>query len=116
MTRTPLPDSDAIRPRPAARALRAALLAAGLTAVVAACAPRLEGRPREISDEGPPPVILPIDAVLAQTDLPGLEPTDTEALQARAAGLQARGATLSAVEADPETRARLDAALGQAQP
>jgi hypothetical protein len=43
--------------------------------------------------------------------VPGLEPTDTAALQARAAGLQGRAGALSAAEADAETRARLDAAL-----
>jgi hypothetical protein len=79
--------------------------------MIAACGPPKFERERQISDAGPPPVILPLDAVLAQTDLPGLEPTDTTALQSRAAGLQARGAALAATEADPETRARLDAAL-----
>lgn len=81
-----------------------------------ACGPPAIDHATPISDEGPPPVILPLDEVLAQTDLPGLEPTDTAALQSRAAGLQARAAGLSSAEADPATRARLDAALGAKTP
>jgi hypothetical protein len=116
MTVHPLPDGTGTLPKAAGRGIRRAALALTLASAAAACAPTLPGRPRPISDEGPAPVILPLDSVLAQTDLPGLEPTDTEALQARAAGLQARGAELAAVEADPETRARLDAALEPAEP
>jgi hypothetical protein len=76
-----------------------------------ACDPPVIDTGRELTTHGPPPVILPLNEVLAETDVPGLEPTDTAALQARAAGLQARADTIAITEADPETRARLDAAL-----
>lgn len=111
------------RPAPAPRRgppcpakCRAALSACGWLLLVGACGPPAVDQARPITDEGPPPVILPLDEVLAQTDVPGLEPTDTAALQARAAGLQARAAGLSAAEVDPATRARLDAALEAKNP
>jgi hypothetical protein len=78
---------------------------------LAACDAPETGAISTPASDGPAPVIRPLDEVLAQTDVPGLEPTDTEALQARAAGLQERAGALSAAEADAETRARLDAAL-----
>jgi hypothetical protein len=89
-------------------ALAAAL---ALMLLLAACDAPETGAIRTPASDGPAPVIRPLDEVLAQTDVPGLEPTDTEALQARAAGLQGRAGALSAAEADAETRARLDAAL-----
>ncbi len=82
-----------------------------LFVALAGCEPPRIDTGRALSDSGPPPEILPLDEVLAQTDVPGLEPTDTAALQARAAALQGRAGALSAAEADPATRARLDAAI-----
>jgi hypothetical protein len=81
------------------------------TMAVAGCDAPDTGATRALSRDGPPPVILPLDEVLAQTDVPGLEPTDTADLQARAAALSARAGAIAATGTDPETRARLDAAL-----
>jgi hypothetical protein len=55
--------------------------------------------------------IKPLDEVLAVGGKPALTETDTAALQSRAAALQARAAALPATATDPETRARLDAAI-----
>ncbi len=55
--------------------------------------------------------IKPLDEVLAVGGEPALTETDAAALQSRAAGLQARAAALPATATDPETRARLDAAI-----
>ena len=57
------------------------------------------------------PEIKPLDAVLASSSDPALDPADPAALQARAAALTARAAALTTVTPDAETRARLDAAL-----
>ena len=55
--------------------------------------------------------IKPLDEVLAVGGKPALTETDAAALQSRAAALQARAAALPATATDPETRARLDAAI-----
>ena len=55
--------------------------------------------------------IMPLDEVLAAAGEPALTETDAAALQSRAAGLQARAAALPETATDPETRARLDAAI-----
>jgi hypothetical protein len=55
--------------------------------------------------------IKPLDEVLATGGAPALTETDAAALQSRAAALQARAAALPATATDPETRARLDAAI-----
>lgn len=81
-----------------------------LLALVGCGPPRIDTG-RVLTDSGPPPEILPLDQVLAQSDVPGLEPTDTAALQSRAGALQRRAEALAATSADPETRARLDAAI-----
>jgi hypothetical protein len=60
--------------------------------------------------------IKPLDEVLAIGGDPALTETDAAALQARAAALQARAAALPATATDPETRTRLDAAIGAAAP
>ncbi len=85
----------------------------GLLLLLAAAgcnAPRIDGL-RTVADDAPAPVIRPLGEVLAETDLVTLEPTDTEALQARAAALQGRAGAIAASGTDPETRARLDAAI-----
>ncbi|MEY3306936.1 MAG: hypothetical protein RLZZ413_974 [Pseudomonadota bacterium] len=55
--------------------------------------------------------IMPLDEVLAAAGEPALTETDAAALQSRAADLQARAAALPETATDPETRARLDAAI-----
>jgi hypothetical protein len=60
--------------------------------------------------------IKPLDEVLAVGGDPALTETDAAALQARAAALQARAVALPETATDPETRARLDAAIGTATP
>jgi hypothetical protein len=92
-----------------ARALRGALPVALVWLM--ACEPPPLDTGRTPTSTGPLPFIRPLNEVLAETDVPGLEPTDTAALQARASALQARAGAIQATEADPATRARLDAAL-----
>jgi hypothetical protein len=96
-------------PHPHTR-LAGPLLAFAVLAL-AACEPPPIDTGRAPRPTGPAPIIRPLDEVLAETAMPTLEPTDTAALQARAAGLQQRAGAISASESDPETRARLDAAL-----
>jgi len=94
---------------------RRLVLAAAL--LLAACNPPKDFESaRQPIAPGPYPDIMPLDQVQAVAGEPALTESDVAALQARAAGLQARAATIPATVTDPETRARMDAAIGRADP
>ncbi len=112
----------------ACRALQA-VYAGGMTAfqpcrtgvlaalLLAACNPPADFESaRQPVAPGPYPEIQPLGQVLAVAGEPGLTETDAAALQARAAGLQARAAAMPATVTDPETQARLDAAIRRGSP
>ena len=61
--------------------------------------------------DAPPPALLPIDQLLAGTDAPAVAETQGQGLSARAARLRARAALMRGPVHDPETRARLAAAV-----
>ena len=80
--------------------------------LLAACAPPADFEAaRQPLVPGAYQDIKPLDEVLAAGGQPALTETDAAALQARAAVLQARAAALPETATDPETRARLDAAI-----
>lgn len=88
-----------------------------LILLLAACEsfPELDAADARLDATRGYPAIAPIDAVIAsaQAGPPATTATDIAAVQARAAGLQARGAALGGPVTDAETRARLIAATGK---
>ncbi|MFN7597604.1 MAG: hypothetical protein ACK5PT_12810 [Cereibacter sp.] len=80
--------------------------------LLAACTPPPDFESaRQPPGPGSFPPIRPLDEVVAAGNPPTLTETDAAALRSRAAVLQARAAALPASATDPETRARLDAAI-----
>jgi len=80
--------------------------------LLAACSPPADFESaRQPPGPGSFPPIRPLDEVVAAGNPPTLTETDAAALRSRAAVLQARAAALPASATDPETRARLDAAI-----
>jgi hypothetical protein len=93
------------------------LLVPAVLMLLGACAPPADfGAARQPVAQGPYPQIKPLDEVLATGSAPALTETDAAALQSRAAALQARAAALPATATDPETRTRLNAAIGASAP
>jgi hypothetical protein len=85
--------------------------------LLAACEPPADFEAaRQPLVPGAYPDIKPLDEVLATGGQPALTETDAAALQSRAASLQARAAALPATAADPETRTRVEAAIGATTP
>jgi hypothetical protein len=94
---------------------RTALIAS--LAVLACCSPPEDyERRRQQVDPGEYLPIKPLDELVAIAGVPEVTTEDTAAIQARAAGLQSRAANLPATATDPETRARLDAAISARTP
>lgn len=93
------------------------LLVPATLVLLAACAPPADFEAaRQPLAQGAYLQIKPLNELLAVGGDPALTETDAAALQARAAGLQARAGALASAQTDPETRARLDAAIGTTPP
>ncbi len=85
--------------------------------LLAACSPPADFESaRQPLGPGTFPRISPLTEVLATGNPAALTETDTAALRSRAAVLQARAAALPDAVTDPETRARLDAAITARNP
>jgi hypothetical protein len=80
---------------------------------LAACTdfPALDAAVSRRPDPGPAPDLLPIDTLLSATAGARLDASDGAALAARAERLRARAALMRGPVLDPETRARLAAAI-----
>lgn len=68
-----------------------------------------------ISASGTYPALLPLDELQAGPEA-ALDPQDPDALKARAAALQQRGAGLAAAESETAPSPRLEAALARPAP
>lgn len=90
---------------------RLASLAAVLSLAGCTTFPALDAAVSQRPDPGPAPELLPIDSLLAATGGARLDAADGAALAARAARLRARAALMRGPVLDPETRARLAAAI-----
>ena len=77
-----------------------------------ACTP-LPDIPPMNNSAGPPPVLVPLDELMASIGAPRATEAASNALAARAARLQARAALMRGPVLDPETRRRLAAAIAR---
>lgn len=88
-------------------------LGLALLLAVAACAPipAVDAFPKAAAM--PPPVLLPLDGILAQAAAPSAGAARADGLAARAARLKARANLMRGPVHDPATRVRLAAAIRQ---
>lgn len=76
-------------------------------ALLMACDPLPDIGAAPPASAGPPPALLPVGDLLAQTPEPRITPARTDALAARAAGLRQRAGAMRGPVHDPATRERL---------
>jgi hypothetical protein len=77
-----------------------------------ACTPLPEGLSTRVSTTAPPPLV-PLDGLLVSVDAPVATAAVADNLAGRAARLRNRAALMRAPVLDPDTRARLAAAIAR---